>query len=136
MDDTPTPDQWAKGNPGLRALGPRFLRLVLSLLLLVVVWLPMFVIYGLGSGSIAFLGNCGPEGFIGQDGHYVGGSAATLPTARLIGLVLLIASAVAVWLLRRTAIVVFTFALLYLVALIVLAIVAPTVWGHRHCVLY
>jgi hypothetical protein len=49
---------------------------------------------------------------------------------------LLIASAIAVWLLRRTAIVVFTFALLYLAALIVVAIIAPTVWGHRHCVLY
>ena len=121
-----------------RLIGPRLLRLVLSLLLLMVVGLPILVIYGFMSGSIALFGNCGigPYGFIGEVGHYVGGSAATLPTATWIGVVLLVVAAIAAWLLQRTAIVVFMYAWLYVIALMVLAIIASRIWGPRHCVLY
>jgi hypothetical protein len=129
----PEPPRFADGDYSIRR---RLLRVVLSLLLLLTVGLPMWVIYGLGSGSVAVLGNCGPEGFIGQAGHFAGGSAATLPTAAVIGAILVVGAAIAVWVLRRTAVVVFSFAWLYLMALIVLAVIASSIWGQRHCVLY
>jgi hypothetical protein len=125
--------QLADGDDSIRRRLPR---LVLSLLLLLIVGLPMWVIYGLASGSVAILGNCGPGGFLRPNGPLRGGSAATLPTAAVIGAILVVAAAIAVWVLRRTAMVVFTFAWLYVVALIVLAIIASSIWGHRHCVLY
>jgi hypothetical protein len=128
----PEPPQFADGDYSIRR---RLLRVVLSLMLLLIVGLPMWVIYGLAAGSDAILGNCGGD-FFGPGGHYAGGSAATLPTAAVIGAILVAAAAIAVWVLRRTAMVVFTFAWLYVVALIVLAIIASSIWGHRHCVLY
>jgi hypothetical protein len=118
------------------SIGPRLLHLVLSLFLLVVVGLPMWWIYGDVSGSVAIFGNCGPEGFLGRGGHYVGGSAASWPAATVIGAILVVAGGAAAWISRRTAIVLFMFAWLYLMALSVLAIIASRIWGPRHCVLY
>ena len=126
-------------RPGLPAAGQsdrRWRHLSLTLLLLLAIGLPMWVVYGFASGSISLLGNCGPQGYIGQMGEFAGGSAATLPTAAAIGGALWATAGVAVWLRQRTAAVVYGFVILYSVALVVLALaIGPAVWGPRHCVI-
>jgi hypothetical protein len=113
-----------------------FLRLVLSLLLLAIVGFPIWLFYGLASGSITFLGNCGPQGFIGQDGNWHGGSAASGWAAAAIGSVLWAGAGAAVWWRRKTAVAVLAFIAFYVAALVVLGVgLSRVIWGPRHCVI-
>jgi hypothetical protein len=113
------------------------LRLVLSLLLVAIIGIAIWVIYGFASGSFAILGNCGPEGFIGRDGYWVGGSASSEWAAAVIGGVLGAGAGAAVWRLRQTAVVVVGFIVVYIATLIILALgLSRVIWGPRHCVMY
>src|SRR5262249_11060923 len=89
------------------------------------------------SGSFAVFGNCGGKGFIGENGHWVGGSASSAWTAAAIGGVLSLTAGTVVWRRQETAPVLLAFIGIYLAALIVLALaVSPLIWGHRHCAFY
>jgi hypothetical protein len=113
------------------------LRLLLSLLLLAIVGFPIWLIYALESGSVTLFGNCGPQGFIGQDGNWHGGSAASGSAAAAIGGVLWAMAGAAVWRRRQTAVVVLGFSVLYVVTLVVLGVgLSRVIWGPRHCVIH
>jgi hypothetical protein len=111
-------------------------RLASSMLLLALVALPIWIVYGFASGSLTFFGNCGGKGLIGYNGHYVGGSASTAWAAAAIGGVLLSAAAAETRRREARTPVVLAFVGVYVASLVVLALVAPLVWGSRHCALY
>ena|SRR2546425_11104189 len=112
------------------------LRLLLSLLLLAIVGIPIWLFYGLESGSVTFLGNCGPQGFVGRDGNWHGGSASSGWAAAAVGSLLWAVAGGAVWWRRQTAVVVLAFIVLYVVTLVVLgAGLSRVIWGPRHCVI-
>jgi hypothetical protein len=113
----------------------RPLRLILSLLLFAIVGVPMWVVYGFASGGFSLFGNCGPQGFLGQDGQWVAGSASSVWAAAIIGGVLWTLGGLAVWRLQETAVVFYFLVIFYVIALIVLALVSGAIWGPRHCVI-
>ena len=82
-------------------------------------------------------GNCGPEGFFGQEGFLKGGSYQSAPTAAAVGGVLLAVAVVAAWQLKRwRGRLLLAFAALYVLALLMLwYVVSPLVWGDPRCVL-
>jgi hypothetical protein len=124
-------------RPETIATSDRVLRLLLSLLLFAVVGATIWIIYAFASGSFTFLGNCGGQGFIGDNGHWAGGSASSAWTAAVIGGVLSLAAGAVVWRRQETAPVLLAFTGVYVATLIVVGLgVSRLIWGPRHCVLY
>lgn len=97
----------------------------------------IWIVYGLKVLGPILGGNCGPQGFLGREGVLRGGGYRSAPTAAAVGGVLLAVVAVAAWRLKqRRGVVLFAFAVLYVIALVVLwNVVSPLVWGDPHCVL-
>jgi hypothetical protein len=124
-------------RPETIATSARVLRLLLSLLLFAVVGATIWIVYALASDSFTVLGNCGGQAFIGDNGHWAGGSASSAWTAAVIGGVLSLAAGAVVWRRRETAPVVLAFTGVYIATLIVLGFgVSRLIWGPRHCILY
>jgi hypothetical protein len=124
----------AGARSGIR--GRQIRRFASSMLLLALVALPIWIVYGVASGSLTIFGNCGGQGLIGYNGHYVGGRASSGWAAAAIGAVLLLAGAAESWRREARRPVVLAFVGVYVASLVVLALVAPLVWGSRHCALY
>ena len=96
----------------------------------------IWIFYWLQAQGPILGGNCGPEGWFGPEGNLEGGGYRSAPTGAAVGGVLLAVVAVAAWRLnQRRGTVLFGFAVLYVIALVLLwYVVSPLIWGDPRCV--
>jgi hypothetical protein len=128
-------DEQALGHPDV---APR--SLITSVIGLTFIWAIVALVYYVKANqSLSLFGTCGPgngpEGGIGQQGNWVGAGYSSGAVGAFLGAALWAVAAVATWRLPRwRGPVVFAYAAIYVVALVVLwYFVSPVVWGPQRC---